>query len=180
MGDQIGVAQEVLDAIELRLIGADFRPWALRKELCDEYGQPYICKASRKASIKAFETNKVWTHGPKNKVPKDQDDRIQPDMEEPDAVDRAGFVRSLALFRLCSNASHDMGEFVAHAPEDIETLLNEVKGLRARLRRVENEREEFRKDLLSARVEKASLQEKLTATKRTLREFAQLMKEQQP
>lgn len=177
MSNQIGVSQEILDAIELRLIGVDHRPWILRPELCDEYGKPYICKGSRKALVKATEASRTWTPNANEKERKDHDPRIRPTEMEPDAINMRQLVSGLALFRLCDQANNDMGQFVAHAPEDIEVLLNEVKSSRARLRRIEDEREEFRKELLSLRVEKASLQEKLTAMRRTVRDFSLLMKE---
>lgn len=153
MSEQIGVSQEVLDAIELRLIGADHRPWMLAPKLRDENGQPYIVRATGKA-FKEAQADHWITH-----------------------ARGTWLIGDIALFKLCNQATSDMGEFVARAPEDIETLLNEVKSLRARLRRVEDDRENFRKEMLSLRVEKSTLQEKLTSIRRTVRDFATLMKE---
>lgn len=183
MSNQIGVPQETLDAIELRLIGADHRPWMLATDVYDENGRPYIFKGARKAHRKAEWANLAWSENDNGATARDLKRRIADVPIEkspgnpPNSIDHAGYLKSMALFRLCDQASNDMGEFVAHAPEDIEILLNEVKSLRARLRRIEDERETFRKEMLSLRVEKSTLQEKLNAMRRTVRDFAALMKE---
>lgn len=193
MSQQIGVPQETLDAIELRLIGADHRPWRLATDMLDAHGKPHICKGSRKAHRKAEWANLAWSkndpigklmnaqrvreldHNKGREIKMEKCGGISSD--PPDIIDEAGYLRSVALFSLCDQANNDMGEFVAHAPEDIEILLNEVKSMRARLRRIEDEREDFRKEMLSLRVEKTTLQEKLTTMRRTVRDFAALMKE---
>lgn len=185
MSNQIGVPQEVLDAIELRLIGADHRPWSLAVDIQDENGKPYICKGSRKAHRKAEWANLAWSENDNGAVAERLKHRtadvpvenLGNSRNPPNSIDPVGYLKSMALFRLCDQANNDMGEFVAHAPEDIEILLNEVKSMRARLRRTEDDRENFRKEMLSLRVEKSTLQEKLTAMRRTVRDFAALMKE---
>lgn len=168
---QIGMSQTAIDEIELRLLGADHRPWVLDRNFYDINGRPLICKGSNKAHRKAEWASLAWDKGDS------KHQGLAGEGKGPDAVDRASYIKQVALFQLCDASSEDMGQFVANAPADIEALLAEVKRLRARYRDTEQERDEFKKEMLALRVEKASLQEKLTETRRRIRDFAALLKE---
>lgn len=180
----IGITQTRLDEIELRLLGADHRPWAVSGEHFDENGRPLIVKASKKAARKAewaslaFDGDKKPDLDMKSRIANHTatTGAVLP-LGAPTHVDARSYVRHLALFRLCDEASTDMGHFVAHAPQDIEDLLGEVKRLRARLRDAEQERDEFKKEMLSLRVEKSAVGDKLADVRKLLREFGKAVKD---
>jgi hypothetical protein len=188
------VSQTQIDEIELRLTGVDHRPWVLDRSLYDENGRALICKGSKKSRNKAEWGSLAWDDH--NAVGQDA---LSVDVERarnerdatlgldplsrpkqgrpPNVVDHRSYVKFLALFKLCDEATEDMAEFVAHAPQDVETLLNEVKFLRKRLRDAEIERDEFKKEILSLRIEKSGVADKLSDLRRTLREFGKAIKE---
>lgn len=152
---QIGMSQTQLDEIELRLVGLDHRPWVLDRSIRDENGRALVCKASKRTreSVRYRQDLSVATASETQRLP----------------------VAQLALFKLCGDSTEDMGEFVAHAPEDMQLLLDEVKRLRKRGREAEVERDDLRKEALSLRVEKAALQEKLSGLRRLLRDLKREM-----
>lgn len=173
MPSELGIARHRLDEIELRLLGADHRPWVLnRSEMRDENGRFLICKGSRKAAKKAIGGSLVWM-GDRYEdreqkdyaATKDAIAGLDPLKNRPrdlaTHVDPAVLRKHLALFKLCDQATDDMAEFVAHAPEDMEELVNGVKFLQMRLEKAENEREDFKKEMLALRVDNAALQSKL-------------------
>lgn len=171
---QIGMSQTQIDEIELRLTGVDHRPWALNRSLYDENGRALICKGSRKAAKRAITTSALRDKGSVDlaydgDVPENPADRV--------AFDPRLIVKSLALFKMCDEATEDMANFVAHAPDDVETLLNEVKFLRKRLRDAEIERDDFKKEMLALRVERAGVSDKLSDIRRVLRDFGKIVKE---
>lgn len=184
---QIGMSQTQLDEIELRLAGADHRPWIVDRQLFDEAGRPLICKGSRKSRIKADWKSLAWDgNKPRGGVEEREiaaraaaDKGVDPlkNGPPPNAIDERTYVKSLALFKLCDEATTDMADFVAHAPNDIETLLNEVKFLRHRYRECEKERDEIKKEMLALRVERSKLQENFSETRRVLRDLGRVIKE---
>lgn len=150
---QIGMPQSRIDEIELRLVGADFRPWKLERGVRDENGRALVCKASKNQHAKA-----AWSSLSNDPKP-----------------NLFAYASSLSLFKLCGDATEDMGEFVAHAPDDIADLVEEVKRLRSRLRSAEQERDEMKKEMLSARVERSAYAEKLQNLRSALRSFKKEM-----
>lgn len=185
----IGISQTQLDEIELRLAGADHRPWIVDRQLFDEAGRPLICKGSRKSRTKAEWKSIAWDDSSpenprrsesianaaamKGADPLNSSTPGQP----PNVIDHRTYIKALALFKLCDEATPDMADFVANAPNDIETLLNEVKFLRHRYREAEKERDEFKKEMLSLRVERSKLQENFSETRRVLRDLGRVIKE---
>lgn len=173
----IGITQDRLDKIELRLVGADHRPWELNRRIHDENGRSLICKASRKAGRKALEKSLTWNE----EMPLAGDDERHgvhfEHGKQPNASDPRVAVQYLALFKMCSEATEDMADFVANAPQDIEDLLAEVKRLRSRLREVEQDRDEMKKEMLSARVERSSVADKLNDMRRAMKAFGAVLKE---
>ena len=173
----IGITKERLEQIELRLIGADHRPWTLNRRMHDENGRALICKGSRKAARKALNGALSWS----DDMPLNDDDLNQgishTHGKQANAVDPRLMVQHLALFKMCSEATEDMAEFVANAPQDVEDLLEEVKRLRAKLREVEVDRDEMKKEMLSARVERTAVAEKLSDLRRVMKAFGAALKE---
>lgn len=170
---QIGMSQTQLDEIELRLAGADHRPWAVSRTWFDEAGRPLICKGSRSAAKKAINASATWS----DSAPATRDPETGRATDAANVVSRQSMAKHLALFKLCEEATVDMAEFVSHAPNDIETLLNEVKFLRHRYRECEKERDEIKKEMLALRVERSKLQENFSETRRVLRDLGRVIKE---
>jgi|KBSSwiStaDraftv2_1062776.scaffolds.fasta_scaffold311735_4 hypothetical protein len=181
---EIGMSQARIDEIELRLLGADHRPWHLHRQFTDESGRPIICKGSSKSWKKALNASQVFAGGQaakdehKQLVKDGLADRDMPDTGAPTHFNTADLRRGIALFKICQEATDEMGEFVAHAPQDVEDLLREVKFLRDRYRTCEKERDEFKKEMLSSRVEKATLHEKLSSARRLWRDLNKAMEGQ--
>ena len=173
----IGITRERLEQIELRLIGADHRPWVLNRRMHDENGRALVCKGSRSASRKALNNSLSW----RDDMPLSSDDEAQGVAhghgKQPNAVDPRLIVQHLALFKMCSEATDDMAEFVANAPQDVEDLLEEVKRLRSKLRDVEKDRDDMKKDMLSAQVERTAVAEKLSDLRRAMKGFSAALKE---
>jgi hypothetical protein len=173
----IGVTKERLEQIELRLIGADHRPWVLNRRVHDENGRALICKSSRSANRKAINASMKWEDG-FGLHPDDAAQGVVPSIgPQPNAYDPRVLVQHLALFKMCSEATDDMAEFVANAPQDIEDLLEEVKRLRAKLRDVEKDRDDMKKEMLSAQVERTAVAEKLSDIRRAMKVFGAALKE---
>lgn len=177
MTKQLGMSQAELDQIELRLVGCDHRPWRMSSETArDTNGRRFVSKGSGKAIKKVIREARMFTGKPDPELLRGG---VDPN-DTPSGWDANKFVTTMALFTLTPNSTEDMANFVAHAPEDMEKLLNEVKWLRKRYRDCEVGRDEFKKEALSARVEKAKLQEKLTEMRRTVRDFGVLLRECMP
>ena len=151
--NDIGISRNRLDAIELRLLGADHRPWGFSREW------KAVAKTSRKATRNAIQ------HG-----------IVGPDKGEETMVDKRVLQRELVLFSLENDATNDMGEFVANSPQDIEDLIAGVKFLQLRLEKAEQEREEFRKEMLGLRIEATELQKRHTELRANWRRFLETMK----
>lgn len=166
---QIGMPAARLDEIELRLLGADFRPWGFADATIGA-GGPHIVKASQKAVNRAFQKSAVDKKGNHIGGMVMTSGEFDPTRNEP-LINTHELVKIVGIFKLVGDATADMGRFVAHAPRDIEDLLNEVKMLRKRLRDAEMERDEFKKEMLSLRVEKTTINEKLTEQRRAWRAF---------
>lgn len=160
MAESIGMAQHRLDAIELRLVGCDHRPWRFYDSLLDGNGKPLVGKGSKKVFDRAANRARVTANG--EPVAKPFVVRGSEEQGVDDDYFDTGRVRSgVGLFQLVGDATNDMAEFVANAPQDVDDLLTEVKFLRMRLEKSTAEREEFRKEMLSLRVEAAALRDKL-------------------
>ena len=124
------MSQAEIDAIELRLIGADHRPWSLSQER-DTNGKLFICKGSSKAIKRAMREAEMFV-GKRNIPDKVMDDPIHDQNLVPTGYSPRIMQRELCIFYLGLNATEDMANFVAYAPDDIEKLLNEVRWLRKR------------------------------------------------
>lgn len=79
------------------------------------------------------------------------------------------------LFDLCPEASEAMANFVAHSPEDIEDLLDEVERLRASSRGRDEDCASLRHQVTSLRAELSELHSKHSSLKRKIRQFGQLL-----
>lgn len=153
---KIGISRTELDAIELRLIGVDHRPWRYDREW------NVIVKASRKAAKKASVAALRNPDGSPY-VGRKYKDGLEPGEKEQEPVfSTREILEQLSLFNPHRNATADMAVFVAEAPEDIEKLINAVKFLQLQLERARADRDEFKKEMLSLRVEQAATLQKLT------------------
>lgn len=148
----LGISRTKLDAIELRLIGVDQRPWAFSPQW------RAVCRDSRKARRAAIQNSGIQ-HG-----------------ENAGKFDESVMRREMVLFSMENEATNDMGTFVANAPQDIEDLVAGVKFLQMRLEKAEQEREEFKKEMLRLRIETAELQQRHTEVRAAWRRLAEVMK----
>lgn len=88
-----------------------------------------------------------------------------------DLLDRAGYQRALSLFKLCDQATDEMADFVVHAPEDIDVLVQEIELLHRKLDKLQEKEEAATKEMLRLRIDNEKLQERLTGMRRAWRAF---------
>lgn len=165
-----GLPLHRLEDIELRLAGVDHRPWVLSQPVAvDDEGRRFVSKGSRKAMKKAIQAGARQAELMTGKV------RSETPSEEW-MCDRKTLEMSIALFHRTGNATDDMMEFIAHAPEDVEDLLREAKVMRIEREKLRTERDEAVKELTSTKVQLSRAESKITDMKRAWRTLNQEMK----
>ncbi len=81
----------------------------------------------------------------------------------------------LAIFQLCGQATTEMGDFIAHAPLDVEDLLNEVFCLKETVTKLREQKEQATKDLRGRRLEATKLREQVIEMRRAWRTLCKEM-----
>jgi len=166
------MSQAALDAIELRLLGADHLPWGYQQSY------RYVGKCSNKSLKKAIQHSSCDANGRqifRSEAPNRHETRADDDRDGV-RFDVSKVRAELELFRLAPDSTDEMGEFVAHAPADIEQLIGEVKFLRLQLGKARADRDEFKKEMLSLRIDSAALTQKLTEIRAGWRKIQEVMK----
>jgi hypothetical protein len=166
---KIGISRAELDAIELRLIGCDHRPWHHDPEW------RIIAKGSKKATRKAYIGAMRQPDGRPYVGPKFADGPEAGEKEHEHVLSRRDLLEALTLFKQHDNSTNDMAAFVANAPDDVEALLNAVKFLQTSLEKARADRDEFKKEMLSLRIDNAAIQQKLTEMRSGWRNLKKLM-----
>ena len=162
---ELGLPRQRLDEIELRLLGADHRPWVLgvQESMRDANGKALVMRYSNTATKKALNASLCTKNGiPTGGIYHNKETEDFRKLENEEHVNPRVYRSELGIFQLCGQATDEMGDFVAHAPQDVEDLLNEVKFLRLRLEKSETQREEMKKELLQLRLDHASISQKWT------------------
>jgi hypothetical protein len=165
----LGISQAKLEAIELRLIGADKRPWAVSGfNNLDQEGRRFIHKGGKKALIQAQRSavrtgsGATYSDDPQGEplaFPTDQD------------IDR-----KLILLHRTANATDDMLDFIVKAPDDVEVLLREVRRLQEQVTKLDAAKRTAVADLLKKTSEATRANEQLTDIKRAWRTLCRVMK----
>jgi len=124
-----GIPDHRIDEIELRLAGVDHRPWKVShpSELDDE-GRRTVTKGSARAIKKA---NRIGLQVGAQTLEQSNVKTPGMDAAHPGRAFHPGSaMKAINLFHRTDNATDDMLDFIASAPEDVEELLREVKQLR--------------------------------------------------
>lgn len=165
-----GIPTERIDEMRMRLIGVDHRPWALSPLTnLDGEGRRMVIKASRKALKKAI----VAGSRSAEQITGNIITRETPDDEV--VFDRAAIQRSLTLFHRTDQATDDMLDFVAHAPEDVEELIREVDTLKMMVQKLKEERDQAVNDLLGRRIAADRAEAKIVDMRRAWRTLCKEM-----
>lgn len=158
-----------LEEIELRLVGADFRPWGMSpREVVDDRGYQMICKTSQRAMKKAIRKS-AQVGAQKLGVCLDD---VGPD--DP-ICDAKVMQRELTLFHRTHNTTQEMFEFVMHAPEDIELLLRENKLLLMIAQKATEERASAIGELQSSKIAASRAEERIVDMRRAWRTLVKEM-----
>lgn len=172
-----GIPDHRLEEIELRLIGADHRPWGLSGlDGLDDEGRRTIMRRSRKAQKKAIQkASRVadvaliegkWTEEELNEAGGGKGGPM---------VHGPTLYKELVLFHRTEIATDDMLEFVANAPEDVEDLLREVKVLRMMCSKLKEERHDAVQELQGTKVAASRAEEKIVDMRRAWRTLCKEM-----
>ena len=165
-----GIPDHRLEEIELRLVGADHRPWEISlPQTVDDNGHRVVQKGSRKAMKRAVQAgarkgNEIRGKGHRLNSPEDP----PTDLDEP-TIHIDTMRNYLTLFRRTEQSTDEMLEFVAHAPDDIEDLLREVKTLRTMLKTYKEKSEVAIKELASERIASSRAETKIVDMRRAWR-----------
>ena len=165
-----GIPQQRLDQIQLRLIGVDHRPWRLSpEEALDDEDRRTVMKGSKRAAKKA-ERKGFIAAANRGEVYDDGKEGPTTDTVDLDAV-----LSHLVLFKRTQEATDDMLDFVAHAPEDVDDLLKEVFCLRELTSKLKVERDSAVKEMLASRIEACEAEKKIASMRRAWRELCKEM-----
>jgi len=156
-----GIPIHRLEEIELRLVGADHRPWLMSiPGGVDDEGRRFIMKGSKKAYKRAIRKG----------YDKAADIAVAHNYKlEEEMVHEPTMTAALAIFHRTENATDEMLDFVAHAPEDIEDLLREVTTLRSMLETYKEKSETAIKELTSSKVAASRAETKIADMRRAWR-----------
>lgn len=175
-----GISVQRLEEIELRLVGADHRPWAMSPPASlDDEGRRSIMKGSQKAAKKACQKaaqvgrEKIAEGG--DKWTKKDRDQIK-EWEKDGPIAHGPTLRAeLALFHRTHNATDDMLEFIVHAPEDVELLLREIRQMHIIATKAKEERDAAVQELQRTKIAASRAEEKIVDMRRAWRTLVKEM-----
>lgn len=138
----------------------------------DTEGRRMVTKGARRAEKKAVRASHQTAveRGAKaghEIAPEDADNDLR--------FDRRTILNALVLFTRTNNATDDMLEFIAHAPEDVEALLSEVSCLRQMVAKLKEQKETAVKELLAKRIEASKAAERIVDMRRAWRTLCKEM-----
>ena len=173
-----GIPIHRLEEIELRLAGADHRPWGLSGfNALDDNGHRTIMRRSGKAQKKAIKA--ASRSADVRLVEKRNRGEITnaeyESMRDEGMVDAGVIDKSLTLFRRTDLATNEMMEFIEHAPEAVEDLLREGKHFHTWAEKLQTERDQAVKELVSSKVAASRAETKIADMRRAWRALVQEM-----
>lgn len=172
MSEINGIPDHVLEDIELRLLGADHRPWMLSgPQGMDHAGRRMVLKGSKKAmkkaTFKAHEAAIALGATPAEDLDINESAGLR--------LDSATATKELALFFAGESTTEEMLSFVAHAPHDVELLVSEVKTLKSILSLCKESKNKAVKELQAAKVAASRAEAKIVDMRRAWRELCKEM-----